>query len=232
VMQVGDEPILIVQKTGAPVMVGRDRVAAARALLACQPDVNVIVCDDGLQHYALGRTVEIQLSDQRGHGNGWLLPAGPLREPASRVSDFYVVNGGKVASRNTFAMHMSGGYAEQLMQRNRRLDFASLAGQQGSRPIAALAGIGNPQAFFTMLRAHGLVLSEARALPDHFDFSGQPLAGLSAARILVTEKDAVKCAGIPSLANDARLWVVPSEATINGPLVKKIVEKLRGQPTA
>jgi tetraacyldisaccharide 4'-kinase len=83
-----------------------------------------------------------------------------------------------------------------------------------------------------MLRSHGLVLSEVRALPDHFDFSGQPLSGLTAARILVTEKDAVKCAGIASLANDGRLWVVPIEATINGPLAEKIVEKLRGQPTA
>ncbi len=91
--EVGDEPLLIATRSGAPVVVGRDRVWAARRLLALHPEVDVIIADDGLQHYRLGRQLEIQLSDARGVGNGWLLPAGPLREPASRRADFYVLNG-------------------------------------------------------------------------------------------------------------------------------------------
>ncbi|MYM90102.1 tetraacyldisaccharide 4'-kinase, partial [Rugamonas sp. FT82W] len=90
--QVGDEPLLIKQRTGCPVMVGRDRAATGRALLAAHPEVNILLTDDGLQHYALQRDVEIILFDGRGAGNGWLLPAGPLREPVSRRRDFTVIN--------------------------------------------------------------------------------------------------------------------------------------------
>ena len=229
---VGDEPLLMAQKTGVPMMVGRNRVAAAQALLAAHPEVDVIISDDGLQHYALDRTIEIQLSDTRGHGNGWLLPAGPLREPASRRSDFYVVNGGAVGNDNPYAMQLLAVRAEQLAQRSVHIDLSDLARKSGAMNIAAVAGIGNPARFFTMLRAQGVRLSEEHALADHFDFASNPFQDIAADIILITEKDAVKCASNPALVQDTRLWVVPVEATISGSLTKNIVEKLRGHPTA
>lgn len=230
--QVGDEPLLIAQKTAAPMMVGRQRVDAAQALLAAYPQVNVIVSDDGLQHYALDRAIEIQLSDSRGHGNGWLLPAGPLREPASRRSDFYVVNGGVTNAEGSYAMTLHAVRAERLAQRSEQLDLSELAKQSGTKKIAAAAGIGNPARFFNMLRAQGVTLSAEQALPDHFDFASNPFEECAADIILITEKDAVKCASNHTLAQDTRLWVVPVEATIDGSLAENIVEKLRGHPTA
>ena len=223
--QTGDEPLLIARKCEVPVFVGRDRVAAARGLLAAYPEVDVIISDDGLQHYALGRTMEIQLSDTRGHGNGWLLPAGPLREPVSRRSDFYVINGGvSAASAHIYNMQLSGAHAVQMVDRQQRLDLASLQNKR----VAAVAGIGHPERFFEMLRSQGLVLEPALALPDHFDFSTNPFAAIKADIILITEKDAVKCSRITGIAQDVRLWIVPVEAKIAEPLAQDILEKLRG----
>lgn len=114
---IGDEPLLILQKTNAPLVVGRNRVSAARALLHAHPEVNVIISDDGLQHYALARDVEILLFDERGIGNGWLLPAGPLREPSTRRYDFRVLNGLESVGDHTFSMQLYGQCAEQLVNR-------------------------------------------------------------------------------------------------------------------
>lgn len=229
---VGDEPVLIARRAQCPVMVGRNRAAAARALLAAHPQVNVILSDDGLQHHALGRDIEIILSDARGSGNGWMLPAGPLREPASRRGDFMVVNAEQAVSNipnDAIRMHLSGDVAERLADRSQRVALRSLpASAQG---IAAAAGIGNPARFFTMLRNAGLVFDEM-PLPDHYDFAGNPFAAVSADIILITEKDAVKCSRIAALKNDPRLWVVPVTARIDGALAEKIVEKLNGYPTA
>jgi tetraacyldisaccharide 4'-kinase len=186
--------------------------------------VDVIISDDGLQHYALGRTLEIQLSDTRGHGNGWLLPAGPLREPASRRSDFYVINGAMQTGSDGYAMQLTGQHAEQLVDRRQHADLSSLKGKR----VAAVAGIGHPERFFSMLRAEGLSLESTHALPDHFDFSSNPFAAITADIILITEKDAVKCSRIAGIAQDTRLWTVPVEATIAGPLAQHILEKLRG----
>ncbi|CAM8651207.1 LpxK Tetraacyldisaccharide-1-P 4'-kinase [Oxalobacteraceae bacterium] len=223
--QTGDEPLLITRKCEVPVFVGRDRVAAARGLLAVYPKVDVIISDDGLQHYALDRTMEIQLSDTRGHGNGWLLPAGPLREPASRRSDFYVINGGvSAATAHTYNMQITGTQAVQMVDRQQGLALASLQNKR----VAAVAGIGHPERFFEMLRSQGVVLESALGLPDHFDFSTNPFAGVKADIILITEKDAVKCSRIAGIAQDARLWIVPVEAKIAEPLAQDILEKLRG----
>ncbi|WP_296000733.1 tetraacyldisaccharide 4'-kinase [Rugamonas sp.] len=242
---VGDEPLLIAQRTGAPVMVGRDRAAAGRALLAAQPLVDVIVTDDGLQHYALQRDVEIILFDGRGAGNGWLLPAGPLREPRSRRRDVTVINTPQMNERLSasvaapvsaassagapFQMTLAGEHAEQLIDRRRRRPLADL-NQPGLR-LAAAAGIGNPARFFGMLKTAGLSISEL-PLPDHHDFLDRPFAGLDADLILMTEKDAVKCAQIDELKDDPRLWVVPVTARINAALADLIVEKIRGCTTA
>lgn len=245
--EVGDEPVLIAARTGCPVFVGRQRAAAGRALLAAHPEVNVIVTDDGLQHYALARDVEVVLFDGRGVGNGWTLPAGPLREPPSRRRDFTVVNAPELTPALAAAvaphgagapwqMRLAGDVAERLADRAERLPLAELAqkaaaGQGAGLRVAAAAGIGNPGRFFAMLRAAGLQPQEL-PLPDHHDFKDRPFAAIEADIILVTEKDAVKCWQIEELRNDPRIWVVPVSASINPALADQIVEKLRGRTPA
>lgn len=230
--EVGDEPLLIAQRALCPVMVGRNRVAAAQALLAQHPQVDLIISDDGLQHYALARDIEIVLFDARGAGNGWMLPAGPLREPLSRERDFTVVNGGHAPGLDgeTFAMHLSGIDAYQLTQPSHTRPLKSFGDDQSSRLLAA-AGIGNPARFFSMLRLSGLSFEEM-PLPDHYDFAQNPFASSEVDIILITEKDAVKCRLHDALRNDPRLWVIPVSAQVDAALPKKIVEKLRGSPTA
>lgn len=242
---VGDEPLLIARRTNAPVVVGRQRVDAATMLLATRPDVNVIVSDDGLQHYALQRDIEIVLSDARGAGNGWLLPAGPLREPASRRRDFTVINIPKntpdtsrfppATPGDAFRMVLKGDFAERLSDRSQRVALnallTSLASQESDNKIVAAAGIGNPARFFSMLHDAGLVFEEM-PLPDHYDFNGNPFADLRCDIILITEKDAVKCMQIDALKNDPRLWVVPVTAQIEHALTEQILEKLRGKSIA
>ncbi|MES2151040.1 MAG: tetraacyldisaccharide 4'-kinase [Pseudomonadota bacterium] len=232
--EVGDEPLLIARRAGVPVMVGRRRAEAGRALLALHPDVDVIIADDGLQHYALGRDIEIMLFDGRGVGNGWLLPAGPLREPVSRRRDFTVVNTPALTPELAasvggapFQMQLEGRFAERLGQRRERIALAELAG----RRVVAAAGIGNPGRFFAMLRGAGLAVDEL-ALPDHHDFLDRPFAQVQADIILITEKDAVKCGQIEHLRNDPRLWVVPVTARLDAALAEQIVEKCRGCTSA
>jgi len=231
--EVGDEPLLIAARAGCPVTVGRRRVEAGRALLAAHPEVDVLIADDGLQHLALARDVEIVLFDGRGVGNGWLLPAGPLREPPSRRRDFTVVNAPEVTpglarevGGQPWRMALTGGFAEPLMKGAR----VPLAQFQGKRIVAA-AGIGNPDRFFAMLRAAGLTVA-GLPLPDHHDFLDQPFAALDAEIILVTEKDAVKCRQIDNLKDDPRLWVVPVTAQLDVRLAEQIVEKCRGRSPA
>ncbi|WP_329956713.1 tetraacyldisaccharide 4'-kinase [Collimonas humicola] len=230
--EVGDEPLLIASRAQCPVVVGRDRVAAAQALLQAHPEVNLILSDDGLQHYRLQRDIEIVLFDSRGAGNGWLLPAGPLREPASRRRDFTVVNAPAIPASmpvDSIRMQLAGDRAERLADPTDARPLASL-GDAASKIVAA-AGIGNPQRFFSMLSAAGLSF-ETLALPDHHDFSDNPFAALQAELILITEKDAVKCRQIASIKNDPRIWVVPVTAQIDAALSHQILEKLRGHSTA
>jgi len=225
---VGDEPILIAQNSGCPVVVGSNRVQAGLTLLANFPEVNVIVSDDGLQHLALYRDVEIMLFDSRGPGNGWLLPAGPLREPLTRRRDITIVNLNAGESINaalpgdTVRMQLVGSSAVQLMNPALR---RSLDRFESGLQIVAAAGIGNPDRFFAMLRARGLQFS-ALSLPDHFDFASNPFANLTADLILITEKDAVKCRQSKEIAADARIWVVPVEAELEPDLVKRILHLL------
>ena len=241
--QVGDEPVLIARRTGCPLMVGRDRVAAAQALLGLHPEVDVILSDDGLQHYRMGREIEIVLSDIRGDGNGWLLPAGPLREPRSRSRDFSVVNVGtqspgnvrqqatSSASDDTVFMELKAPLAERLIDRTQRTTLAAIAAAAPPPSMIAAAGIGNPARFFATLSAAGLVF-QTMPLPDHHRFTADTFADCAADLILITEKDAVKCGEIPALASDPRLWVVPVSAYIAAPFADNIVEKLRGHATA
>jgi tetraacyldisaccharide 4'-kinase len=232
--EVGDEPLLIAARAGCPVVVGRRRVEAGRRLLSRHPEVDVLIADDGLQHYALGRDVEIVLFDGRGVGNGWTLPAGPLREPPSRRRDFTVVNVPELTPAlraavggRPYRMRLVGGTAQRL---NDPGEYLALEAFRGKRIVAA-AGIGNPGRFFAMLRAGGLDIQEL-PLPDHHDFLDDPFRALAADVILITEKDAVKCRQLENINNDPRLWVVPVAAQIDPALAAHIVEKCRGRPTA
>jgi tetraacyldisaccharide 4'-kinase len=227
----GDEPVLIAQRAVCPVMVGRKRAEAARQLLNSYPDIDVIVSDDGLQHYALQRDIEIILFDERGLGNGWLLPAGPLREPASRRRDFTIVNANMPVPgmpKDAVYSRLISASARQLSDSTKTLALASLAGKPR---IVAAAGIGNPARFFAMLKQAGLQCAEL-PLPDHYDYSANPFVDLDADIILITEKDAVKCRHHAALKSDPRLWVVPVSAQPEGNLLERILEKLRGLPTA
>lgn len=188
----GDEPVLIAHRTGARVRVDRSRVAAAEALIEAGCDI--VVCDDGLQHYRLARDIEIEVIDgRRRYGNGRLLPAGPLREPPERAAqcDFRVVNGGG-------AGEVEPGFGEWLMQL--RPDDAQPL--QGGRPrplsvfagqrVHAVAGIGHPERFFTMLRAHDIAVVP-HAFADHQRYTIADFQFGSDLPVLMTEKDAVKC---------------------------------------
>lgn len=192
---VGDEPVLIRFKTEVPVVVGRDRVAAARTLLARYPEVDVLVSDDGLQHYRLQRDIELAVVDAAsGLGNGWPLPAGPLREPSRRLDRvdavIQVVRGAAQPRSDLPVTSWRADYTAGLAYRLR----ASLA----TRPLHelpaldwfAVTGIGRPQGFFDMLQAAGIRF-RPRAFPDHHAFQPQDLPADGA--VVMTEKDAVKC---------------------------------------
>ncbi|HRF06242.1 tetraacyldisaccharide 4'-kinase [Accumulibacter sp.] len=238
---IGDEPLLLARRSGVPVFVGRDRAAAGQALLAAHAECDVIVSDDGLQHYRLQRTAEVVVFDGRGAGNGWLLPAGPLREPLRRLAGVAAVvwNGCREAgvvdaaeACPQFEMRLlgqrfvaAGGLAGRPAD---SCDAASLRG----RKLYALAGIGDPGRFFAQLQALGLEF-EAHPFPDHHPYVAAELAFAGDGVLLMTEKDAVKCA--PIVTGEA--WVLPVEAVISGTpggagLFETILEKLNGRTTA
>lgn len=205
--QVGDEPVLIALRTGCPVAVAPQRVKAAQLLIS-DKRCDVIVSDDGLQHYALERDLEIVVLDgERRLGNGRCLPAGPLRETAARLHsvDLVVVNG--EASANECRMDLVGVKARSLSD-----SYVSheLSEWQGST-VHGVAGIGNPGRFFAHLRAHGLDVLE-HPFPDHHRFEEKDLSFSDSLPVLMTEKDAVKCRGF---ANQ-NLWYVPVNAVLDG----------------
>jgi tetraacyldisaccharide 4'-kinase len=187
----GDEPLLIRRRGGVPVFVGESRVVAAQALLSAYPGTQVIVSDDGLQHLAMARDVEVCVFDERGTGNGWLLPAGPLREPWPRPVDFVLRAGHEIERR--LATHAVRGDGA-------RIELAQLRG----RPLHALAGIARPEAFFAMLRESGLTLARCEALPDHYDFDSYSRNVDAPSGLICTEKDAVKL-----WRTQPQAWAVP-----------------------
>lgn len=218
----GDEPLLIASRIDIPVFVCRDRVAAARALLAAYPTCDLLISDDGLQHYRLQRNIEIAVVDsQRRFGNGRLLPAGPLREPESRMQevDAVVCNGEALAGHpNTYRMQLR---ASLLHQVSSSANTLAVDGLQGKR-LLAVAGIGNPERFFGQLRHMGLVF-ETRIFPDHHPYQAQDLQTQGIDAILMTEKDAVKCR---AFANP-HCWYLPVEAELQDGLLDRILLKLR-----
>lgn len=182
---VGDEPLLIHQTTGVPVWVGRRRADAGQALLAAHPEVNILVCDDGLQHAGLARDLEICVMDERGIGNGWLLPAGPLREPWPRSVDLLLHTGANPVGGGFQARRALSPWATDAF--GHRVELAALRNQA----VDALAGLARPEGFFKLLREQGLTLHQTTALPDHHDFAAWPQSALTRP-LLCTEKDAAK----------------------------------------
>jgi tetraacyldisaccharide 4'-kinase len=217
----GDEPVMIAEATGCPVVVGSDRVAAARAIVA-NHRVNVIVSDDGLQHYRLARDIEICVVDgARRFGNGRCLPAGPLREPVSRLKqvDFIVTNGD--AGPGEHAMRIVPGSLRQLASGNR----VPLAEFSRETPIHAVAGTGNPSRFFALLRDQGFRVEE-HAFPDHHQFRERDLAFAGEAPIVMTTKDAVKCRQFAT----ARHWALDVSAEPAPEFAKRLLRLIEEKP--
>lgn len=204
----GDEPLLLRLRTGVPVVVGRDRVAAARALLQAHPHTTVIVGDDGLQHHRLARDAQVIVFDERGAGNGWLLPAGPLREPLPTAVPPRSVVLYNAAQPSTLLpgfgtrRGLSGAVALDAWWRGEPPSPDALAAL-ADRPVVAAAGIARPARFFASLRAQGLRIDEL-PLPDHADFTALPWPPATP-DVIVTEKDAVKLD--PHRVGATRVWV-------------------------
>lgn len=207
--EAGDEPLLIARRAQVPVFVGSDRVAAARALLRAHPATQVILSDDGLQHLALGRDIEICVFDDRGAGNGWLLPAGLLREPWPRPVDLVVHSGGQPAFGGWRARRSLA--PDAVRADGSTTALSALAGI----PLTAVAGIAQPGAFFAMLREQGLLLDRELALPDHSSFSDAQALLQSEDTLVCTEKDAVK---LWQQRPDA--WAVALQVTLDAALVR------------
>jgi tetraacyldisaccharide 4'-kinase len=233
--RVGDEPLLLARRSGCPTVVAADRAAGAAALIAQGADL--VVADDGLQHLRLARDCELVVVDgARGFGNGRVLPAGPLRESLAQLAraDLVIVNG--------TAAHPSLGCLPQgrtLSMQLAMADALPVAGQGGARALGefrhqrvhAVAGIGNPARFFAALRALGIEPVE-HPFPDHHPFSAQDLDFGDGAPVLMTEKDAVKCAGFAA----ARLWYVPVTAQFSAPdaqaLLRRVLAKIERRSAA
>ncbi len=216
--QAGDEPVLIFQRTGAPVAVSPVRSEAVQALLS-QTDVQMVITDDGLQHYALARDKEIVVIDGvRRFGNGWWLPAGPMRERASRLKsvDAVIVNGGS-AQAGEIPMQLRPGLAVNLVTGERR-DVAELPN------LVAMAGIGHPPRFFSTLEACGARLLNTVPLADHQALSQAQVAGFTAPgqTLIMTEKDAVKCR---AFARD-NWWYLPVDAELQGEQPERLLQAL------
>jgi tetraacyldisaccharide 4'-kinase len=204
---VGDEPVLLSRRSGCPVWVGADRLAVIRALRLRHPEVDVLILDDGLQHYRLRRDVEIAVVDGRGFGNGFLFPAGPLREPRRRLKSVdAVVAHGYAGMKGAFPMTLEGDVFHRITDASDRRPASAFTG----RKVHAVAGIGDPNRFFLHLAKLGLE-PLPHPFPDHHPFTAADLDFAGEAPVLMTEKDAVK------LRRSARpeWWVLPVTARLD-----------------
>jgi tetraacyldisaccharide 4'-kinase len=220
---VGDEPALIGKRTQYqfPLFVFPKRKAAIEALLNQFPATNVIISDDGLQHSGLkrwparegGRDIELVVRDARGEGNRFLLPAGPLREPYTRDRDATLMTGiagdNCFMGRRAFTAKAHLGQAYKLLDPTYTNSLAEIASASLTQSVVAVAALGNPQRFFDDLHKEGIIATGI-ALADHATYTAEFFSDLDAKRILITEKDAVKCTGI----QDDRIWVVPQNLTL------------------
>lgn len=226
---VGDEAVLLAQRLRCPVWVGADKAAVARALLTARPDCNVILSDDGLQHYHLHRDIEIVVVDGlRRFGNGMLLPAGPMREPQARLRnvDAVVINGGQAQLPDRMPGAQEHEYAMQLAGSTfYRLDDNTSSAQANdfrNKQVHAVAAIGHPTRFFDHLRTLGLQVVE-HAFPDHHAYRPQDLQIAGAEVILMTEKDAVKC----TTFNMQNIWFLPVTGELPPAFGYKILQQLK-----
>lgn len=218
---VGDEPIIITRQTACPMVVSPNRVEAGQQLLQ-QHDCDIIISDDGLQHYALGRDIEIIVVDgQRLFGNQYCLPAGPLREPLSRLNDIDFVVHNTPRDTAAYGMHLQQGQAINLPDPTLTKPLAEFNAQT----VHAIAGIGNPNRFFDQLSKQGLTLTP-HPFADHHPYQANDLQFNDDKPILMTEKDAVKCTHFAH----KNMWYIPIEASISGKLAPLIIEKLRNNP--
>lgn len=201
-----------------PVAVHPQRVLALQALNQDFPEVDVVIADDGLQHLALGRQAEIIVQDQRGIGNGRLLPAGPLRESPQRLKQAHIIVS-QITADNAFNTHVPATSAQKTVEmrlwprtftalnNKQSLNLSEATQRFRSSRVVACAAIGQPSRFFIMLGAAGINLAEQHAFPDHYDYADNPFSEIKADFILITPKDAVKCKKF----DDPRLWVVSTE---------------------
>jgi tetraacyldisaccharide 4'-kinase len=220
----GDEPVLLARRSGCPVVAGPDRVAAG-ALALSRGDVDILLADDGLQHYRLARDIEIAVVDgARGLGNGRCLPAGPLREPRGRLArvDLVLTNGDGSGgdTGGGYRMRLVPGDAVNLRDPTVSKPIADFSG----RPVFAIAAIGNPERFFVMLRGLGLEV-EGRAYPDHYPFVPSDLVDWPAGPVLMTEKDAVKCMRFAGEDH----WFLPVQAELDKAFIEAFFRKLEAQ---
>jgi len=210
---VGDETVLLARRCDCPVSAAPRRIAAARALLQ-HTDCDIIISDDGMQHYDMHRELEIAVVDGvRRFGNGYCLPAGPLREPIGRLDsvDMVVVNG--IASRNEFSMKLKGERISRIDKSYIAQPLNALAGCK----VHAVAGIGNPKRFFDQLRVAGLEVIE-HPMPDHHPFEERDIQFDDELPVIMTEKDAVKCQHFV----DERHWVLPVNAELDDVFVHRL----------
>ena len=214
--QCGDEPLFIRQRVNCPVVVDPNRVRGAETLVN-EHKCNVIISDDGLQHYRLARDIEIAVVDgQRRQGNGLLLPAGPLREGKWRLQqvDFIVLNGGKL-KKDEYLMSLEPGRLVNVKFKGQTKSLNQITG-----PVSAIAGIGHPKRFFDLLRNKGIKLENTLAFPDHHQYKA---ADIPKNTVLMTEKDAVKCAGF---AQDS-WWYLPVSAKLTEKFNQDFLTKLK-----
>ncbi len=221
---VGDEPVLIASRCDCPVWVGRRRVDVATELLKAHPDCNIIISDDGLQHYALKRTVEIAVTQPEHHdGKLRLLPAGSLREPLKRLNtvDAIVCNGDVPDNQHRhstwFAMQLIGDQFFNLVDSNIKASAADFK----HKSVKAIAGIGKPERFFEHLNKLGLSFASV-SFDDHHAFTAEELASIECDALVMTEKDAVKCKAFAQ----AHHWVLPVKASIDAGLIPLILDKI------
>jgi tetraacyldisaccharide 4'-kinase len=220
--EVGDEPVVLARRSGCPVWVGADRAQAIAALRVQHPECDVAILDDGLQHYRLRRDLEIAIVDERGFGNGWLLPAGPLREPRSRLRTVDAVVAHGTDAVRGYAMRLEGDEAHCATDARERRRLASFAGAR----VHAVAGIGNPERFFGVLRGHGIEVVP-HPFPDHHPYRAAELEFGDAAPVLMTEKDAVKCRRFARPHH----WVLPVRATMDAAFGEWLLQKLGERKT-
>ena len=215
--QVGDEPIVLARRSGCTVWVGPDRVRACEALRHQHPDVDIILLDDGLQHYRLARDLEICVVDARGFGNGFLLPAGPLREPRTRLRSVDAVVAHGTDAVRGYAMRLEGDLLNCLADARERRPAKAFAGQR----VHAVAGIGDPKRFFLHLAHLGLKVVP-HPFPDHHRFAPADLEFGDTLPVVMTEKDAVKCRRFAKPQH----WVFPVRAVLDPDFGNWLLEKI------